>query len=488
MFSFCICFILLSCIAWFIPMTALKNGAFLLGFWIKFLFGCSFVWVYSNYYGAGMLTADPADFMKDSLILQKVSEHSLLDYFRLLIGFYPKELIQHYLQETHHWDAGNLILLNDNQNVLRVNSLICFFSKGNIYHHILFFSWISTFGFKLVYSWLVQISAIRPIYCWVLLCSLPSIAFWSDSMLKEPLMMLGFCFFLVGVFDLNRSFFNRTVFVLIGLLLQFMFKPYVGFFSSLILFIQLIHSFLKYRPVLIFGVLIASGFIFLRLNKTFSDGIIHYLTRKQFDFVNVGRGGLHVYSEKKHIFYYFEPNQYNDLKKDGRDNVSLLRMLKCKMLLPGRVSPFKDVLLYPNGEKWKVYYESPYCSSYISLEPINHSYLSLIKSVPSAFSNVLFRPVFGDPGGNLKYFALIETILLMLVVFRTFFLKWNELSREDKNRIELILLFIFCLALLIGWITPVLGAIVRYRIPIYFALLCCLFLMNKKIEVRDKYE
>jgi len=48
------------------------------------------------------------------------------------------------------------------------------------------------------------------------------------------------------------------------------------------------------------------------------------------------------------------------------------------------------------------------------------------------------------------------------------------------------LVFAVVLLLLIGWITPVLGAIVRYRIPAYFALLIAGLLLYKKKETKHE--
>ncbi|MBI3237607.1 MAG: hypothetical protein HYZ43_01975, partial [Flavobacteriia bacterium] len=120
----------------------------LLAWAIKLAAGGLFLVVYSQYYGSGTLTADPKAFMHESALLNQVAHKSFTDYLRFLTGMETQSMIDHYLSATTHWSGGDLTLINDSKNVIRVNSLLYFLSNGNIYLHILVFGFLSLLGFR----------------------------------------------------------------------------------------------------------------------------------------------------------------------------------------------------------------------------------------------------------------------------------------------------------------------------------------------------
>jgi hypothetical protein len=135
----------------------------------------------------------------------------------------------------------------------------------------------------------------------------------------------------------------------------------------------------------------------------------------------------------------------------------------------GRVAPFESLVLSPNKNGWPLYFKAEKSKSFINLQPLNNSPSQLISTAPVAFLNATFRPYFWDNGGLLKWASIIETIVL-IGFFSLSLLKKIERTGSDKQTITTLLWFSILLLLLIGWITPVIGAIVRYRIPAYLAL------------------
>jgi hypothetical protein len=89
---------------------------------------------------------------------------------------------------------------------------------------------------------------------------------------------------------------------------------------------------------------------------------------------------------------------------------------------------------------------------------------SVLKVAPLAFLVTLFRPFITDAGGNpLILMAALENmfLLLLLAVVFLFFLKRSRVTPF----ILLCICFMVFLFTLIGMITPVLGAMVRYKVP-----------------------
>ncbi len=458
-------------------------GAFDLSVAWVLKFGMSFLFmvIYTYYYGTGTLSSDIGVFMEESKILHDVSIHSFFDYLKFLFGQETPEMIQKYLSKTDHWSSGDLILINDAQNVMRVNSLLYFVSNGNVYFHMLVFSFLSTLGLRELYlAFYKRIWSSKRFFFYAILL-IPSVAFWTASILKEPLMMLGFSMILRSLFgeiEGRKKWFK----LILGSFLMLLFKPYV-FFILLIAIVFLLLSNQLFKKRMIYTVLVGIivFFSFFTIQSPANTSITNFLSRKQYDFINVSQGGLHVYADS--CFYYFTENQYKYFTFYGNHHVRLNRALKAKKLQLGSVAPSENVYLVPTGKLWINYYSTELCSSFIPITQINNSSSQLIKNIPEAFINAAFRPFFGDPGGNLKYFNILETFSLFGWFFFTLFYFRKRRTFEDNQLIWFIVVFSVLLFLLIGFTTPVLGAIARYRIPAYLMIFIASLMGSKNKQL-----
>ena len=473
---------LLGCVLlWKLPTVGLKRYDLIIALVIKCLFCALFFQIYADYYGTGALSADAGLFMKESKILHDVSVESWGDYFKFIFGLETQEMIMHHLGATDHWSSGNLILINDAQNVMRVNSLIYFISGGDIKVHLLLFSLFIVLGIRELYLTFHNKIFIEKRLFFLLLLVLPSLAFWSASMLKEPLMIVGLCLILRAQFG-ELTFKKRIVKFIVGSVLMLLFKPYVFFIliGSILVF-MIANICFKRKVWLATLVVFTAGSILFMFNTKSKDELVAYLTRKQFDFINVGQGGLHAYADS--CFYYFREDQYDGITFFGGHHVRLEESMLAKKVKLGSAQAAEDVYLKPTGKIWINYYSTYRCGSFIPVTQINNSSSQLIKNIPEAFVNAAFRPFFGDPGGNLKYFNIVETLILFgwLLFTLLFFRKYR--SFEDNQLIWTFVVFSILLFLLIGFTTPVLGAIARYRIPAYLMLFICSVLGSKKKQL-----
>ncbi|MES2555943.1 MAG: hypothetical protein V4604_07330 [Bacteroidota bacterium] len=452
---------------------------------IKLAAGWLFLVVYSEYYGSGTLTADPRAFMRESALLNHVAHESFTDYLRFLAGMETQPMIDHYLSATTHWSSGDLTLFNDSKNVIRVNSLLYFLSNGNVYLHILVFGFLSLLGFRELYLTFTKVVSFPKRRFWYALILLPSLVFWTGSMLKEPLMIVGLCLVIRAWFgELGNA--SRIWRWVIGLLLLTAFKPYVllCLLPAIILYVLTVKVF-KNRIWLAFSVMFAVFMAIITFLPAPREKGVFYLTRKQFDFVNIGKGGIHAYADS--CFYFFRPDQFKYLNITKDDSVFLTRPLHAKKVALGKALPFEDVTLMPNKKAWFMYFRSNGCTSYVPVTPIGSSSAQLVCNIPEALTNAAFRPFFGDPGGWLKYFAVVETIVLFGWVLYAFSF-WKSATKQTRIQVVSLLLFAVCLLLLIGWITPVLGAMVRYRIPAYLAIFVAAALLFRKTKPTETWE
>lgn len=465
---FTVVLIVLTWFVWKFRTAGLSRTNLLIGWGIKVLFGVLFMIIHTKIYGVGEITVDWEEYMDDSVTLNSVAYQSFGTYLKFLFGLNSEMDVQQYLLKTHHWSAGDLDLMNDSRNVLRVNSLIVFVSRGNVYIHILFFSFFSFLGVREIFlAFKDRIFYDKKLF-WIGLFLFPTLSFWTSSVLKEPLMITGFALILHALLGkLSRT--SRLWRFALGAVLMLGFKPYVlgCVLLSLPVFFLGKYVFKKrvlLAPLVVLGAVVLVFGIAAGLRKT----VTHRMTRMQFDFINVGRGGIHAYADS--CFYYFRTDQSDDLYFLKDNQLQVKKKLTAKKVTFGMNYPFDDVQLTPDEGPWQVVFIGSECGSYIELTPIKNDFGQLVRNVPEALANAAFRPTFSDPGGKLKIISFIETCGLFALLIFGFWYNRGSRSPEEKNVILFLFTFSVILLVLIGWTTPILGAIVRYRMPAYLAL------------------
>ncbi|MFT6244630.1 MAG: hypothetical protein ACJA0U_001426 [Salibacteraceae bacterium] len=445
----------------------LNKWSLSIAFALKTLIGLYFLFIYTKFYGDGTLSADAGAFMEESRILNNVFSESPIDYLKFLTGIGDNTDLQHqYLLETHHWDAGAQALINDNKNILRVHSLFHFVSYGHPVIHILFMCLISIVGTRhLIIGIASKTDLNKNLILWILIL-IPSVLFWTSGLLKEPLMFLGIGILARGLLA-NMSRLNRSFWVFLGVIVLLAFKPYVIFaFIPAFIFIGFYKLLPKFKIV---GSLLLLVFITSTAVLIFSkerEQMVHLITRKQQDFKNIGKGGIFAWHGDG--FYYFEPSQFPDLSIEN-NKVRLKKPLRATIIDHGGFESPIPVLVPKDGTEWPIYFKRDQSQGYIEIEQIDDSFSQLLMNIPGAIRNCLFRPYFTDPGSWLKYAAIFEVWLILLFIVYAIF-KRRNISAEVKLTIVSLLLFIFSLSSIIGLTTPVLGAIVRYRLPITIAI------------------
>lgn len=111
--------------------------------------------------------------------------------------------------------------------------------------------------------------------------------------------------------------------------------------------------------------------------------------------------------------------------------------------------------------------------SYIEPLPIEPHFVSFVKNAPMAIVNTLLRPFPNEISSVLMIPALLENILL--VIFVLLAIIFHQTKINHWRIIFLSLFFALLLSVILGLTTPVLGALVRYRIPAMPFLFIALF-------------
>lgn len=139
-------------------------------------------------------------------------------------------------------------------------------------------------------------------------------------------------------------------------------------------------------------------------------------------------------------------------------------------------------ILYMLAHKQKDFYGlamSVNSGSIVFVPALNEEIFSFIKATPFALFNTLFRPHFGDISNLLALTAFAENITIIILILLSIRFRIKPIA--NFNILWFSVFFILATFLLIGFTTPVLGAIVRYKVPTFpFVLFIIVYLMDKK--------
>ena len=444
----------------------LSFGVLVIGFILHIAAGWAFISIYSNHYGQGTLSADAEQFLNESKQLNSVYYQDKTAYFRLLLGGgEDRELIDKYLKDSRHWETVSQLVFNDNRNLLRIHSLIHFISGGLVYVHLLVFLFISLLSKIVLSSALKQIITLKQKWIFLGIVILPSVLFWSSTILKEPLLFLGIALFLYGALRSDLNLYKRITAIIFGIMLVLFFKPYILLCLIPSFLIAYLYQKLKTKIFLMSSLLATIVILLTYFLSPLGDSIANKMGRKQFDFVNISQGGVHLQNGEQH--YYVSPDQM-DLIKVIHDSIIVQETMSVKQFDYFYNYTPKSVILQ-KGDRYLKFFDNPRSESYIELRPIGKDKVRLLKNIPVSIINTILRPLPWDQGSWLKYPAMIETWLMVIALIISIRAAKN-MTKAQRSLIIGIVVFTFILSILIGLVTPVLGAINRYRIPIYLAL------------------
>ena len=123
--------------------------------------------------------------------------------------------------------------------------------------------------------------------------------------------------------------------------------------------------------------------------------------------------------------------------------------------------------------------------SLIELPVLEPSLGSLLRNAPHALYVTYLAPVLGWSFGPMALAAAAENLAL-LILMALLLSRTHRYRRPDLPLLLFFLSFLVLLALLIGWTTPVLGAVVRYRMPLLpFLIMSCLLVLEPQRKDTD---
>ena len=387
----------------------------------KILVGFLLYFIYTKYYPARE-TADIFKYFDDSKIIAEAFWHNPKDFFQLVFLKAPETdyFFVNYYEKMNHWaHLHHSTIYGDSTFMIRINALLNILSLGNFHIHSLWFTMFSYTGLTAIYKGSISYFKKQKFVVLLLIFCMPSVLFWSSSLLKESLVLLlvGFIYLLLTKLKHQTKFIIH--FSIISLLLFFLvllkFYLVVAIIIPLVAFIT--STFLpKVSPFLIYPTVgIVFLVLFFNLPITSTQNLLDILVLKQKDFIAL--------AQQNNAGSYFpipilEPNFYNILKNTP---TAILN--------------------------------------------------SFVQPIPSTTIKLMAIPAIAE--NTILLFGLFS--ILKLVIKKE---KWGDISTQ--NWLLFLITFTLCLYTIIGLTTPIAGALVRYKVAVLPFLTLFIFYFIQK--------
>lgn len=389
------------------------------------------------------------------------------------------------------WNASfDDVFYNNSRIIIYINFFIQFISLNNVFVHILFFCFFSFIGLTALYKVFYKYFPDKKNILILGLYLIPSVLFWTSGIYKETIALccLGLIVYLSD-FGLIKSFSVKTiVFLTVLLILLFFIKIHIFLALLPLLVINWLIVKLNTTKYFLYYVLIFVSFIVVvhLISKTSNRlNVYQLIADKQAKAISEAKGGI------------FLVNESNFVCVDYNDSTSLLSSPdSCYFIKPGsrflswELDNMKDTTFVNNStdsSTFKILYRVKPANSEVSIKKIEPNFVSVCSAMPFAIASVFFQPTLFSIKNVLQLFSWIENmwLLLLIVIAILFFDKKILLQKE-------VLIFCILFALiqfaLIGMTTPVVGAMVRYKVtalPFLFTI-CMLCIDGEKLSKKLK--
>jgi hypothetical protein len=447
-------------------------------FAVKIFSGLCLLIIYTYFY-ADRKTGDVFKYLDDSKIIWQYSKSNLTVFFKILFGIdnENKQVIS-VLNHLDHWYLdGNANFINDSRLIIRFNLFLYPFSQGNQYIHLVLLGLWSFSGQIALFKTFVAIFYEKT-KALVAVFFLPSFVFWSSGILKEGV-LIGF----LGFFSWYsfRTFQKITLSNSVKLFMMwvgiFFSKFYIAFCLLPLIISIVINQLTKGKSIFIKSTFVSIIIALIIISfYSFFDSSIRLLADKQKQFINVAKGGYFVeqckdtiridYEIGKKIILLGKDSGYFDSFAEGYEFVRLKDTKEIK-LKKGKANAFRILKVVPGAK------------SNIEISEI-YDLKSFLTNIPEFVINVFVRPLPNEVNNLFQYLNLIENFVFLIVILLSF-IWFKKPTSFTFFWIANYLIFSLILFTVIGATTPVIGAIVRYKIPaLPFLWMMILFVIDEK--------
>jgi hypothetical protein len=465
----------------FFQINGISRNALSAAFIVKIIFGILFWAVYAHFYrGQG----DAFYYFEDGKVIYKVLFEKPLDYFKILFGSDDPSLF-HYLEQTGNWSKTyNQGIYNESRTIIRFNAVADIFSFGNYQVHTVFICFLSLLGLTGILKTFLPFLDNKKKELFVILFFLPSVLFWGSGVLKEGLIL-----FVMGMLlyhfhrSLSEKFYpGRAILLLLFSGLLCITKAY--------LLIMMIPAFIAHawivktgnkkpapKYLIVFSIFACLVFLQKKIDLPFM------LMDKQRQSIYMSSGGSYIGIPETHKFIYISPKIPNRLVPLP-DKPGYCKIATGVPYVSWYFEEYTDsvhVERSTDTATYWIYYDLKESGSRIELPLLYPSYTSILKNAPQSFINTAFRPYIFEAKNPMMFLSAIENLFVLFFILLC--ISFPSKKIPNTHWIYFCTSIVVMLFVLIGLTTPILGAVVRYKIPAlpFFLILFLLILDKDKI-------
>jgi hypothetical protein len=370
-------------------------------FLIKLVAGFFLYLIYTRYY-TDRATADIFRYFDDADIMYQSLFTHPYDFFRMFTGYDSASSdLQYYYDAMRNWYNTDMIF-NDTRTMIRFSAVLKLFSLGTYYPHAVIMCFLSLCGLTAIYRFFTSFVSGKENLLLIAVFLMPSTLIWTSGLIKEAFLMFSLGMLLNTLYNLVERKERIS-------------RNYIQ------LFVFLFCLFLI-KPYIIFLLIpCVAGWMLLKHNS-------------------------HSQLLKLIVVYFI----YGCI------------VLFASEFLFGKRIP--QLLTSKQAEFFHVA-NRDHANSLIDIPVLTNSYTSLIINSPNAIKNVVFRPTILEVKNPLMLLAAIENLIITIALLLSLYFVFK--SKFQIGTYWILLAFFFCMTIFIltGLVTPILGAIVRYKVP-----------------------
>lgn len=456
-------------------------------FVLKVMSGFLLYLIYTYYY-TDRSTADIWKYYDDGMVMYSALAQHPLHYFQMLFGIGNDAVqFQPYYDQMNHWyrPYGSSIA-NDTHTIIRFNAFVRMFSLGHYNVHSVVANFLGLVGLMGIFHFLRQMAPAKEKWFFAAVFLMPGMMFWASGVLKEPLLLFGLGLMLYGVQKLTDNGLSavRLMFIAVSLFMLITVKSYalIAILPGLAAWLfykrfSRIHPAIVFTGIYVLLALLVVAFTFLFPEKS----PVERLAQKQYEFYQLADGGTYVQTAQGDTLYiypkYYEALQFSEDKKlvQPKSEVGAVDWRKAKTL-------HEELILLNEKDELTVLLDYGKTGSTIDIPKLDSSIASVIKGSPAALTNALFRPYPWEVRSPFMALSGLENLIIaFLFVLMILFFRKEALYQPI---FYITFFFALIILLLTGLVTPVVGAIVRYKVPALPFLVCGLLALidTERIE------
>ncbi|UTW60571.1 hypothetical protein KFE98_10910 [bacterium SCSIO 12741] len=127
---------------------------------------------------------------------------------------------------------------------------------------------------------------------------------------------------------------------------------------------------------------------------------------------------------------------------------------------------------------------APESGSFFQSFALEPNWTSLLLHAPEALWNTFSRPMPWNAHNLISWIPAIENLLVLVLLFLAVIFPSREIGKR-KELLVFSVLFVLILFLVVGWVTPISGALVRYKVPGLPFLLVSLYLLVDQKRLQE---